>query len=36
MTDEELLARWRDGDADAGHELVERHLEAVHRFFANK
>lgn len=36
MTDEELLTRWREGDADAGHELVERHLEAVHRFFANK
>ena len=36
MTDEALLAAWRDGDGDAGRELVERHLEAVHRFFANK
>jgi RNA polymerase sigma-70 factor (ECF subfamily) len=36
MTDEALLAAWRDGDGEAGHRLVERHLEAVHRFFANK
>lgn len=36
MTDEALLTAWRDGDADAGRVLVERHLEAVHRFFSNK
>lgn len=36
MTDEALLAAWRGGDAEAGHALVERHLEAVHRFFSNK
>ncbi len=35
-TDEELLAIWRAGDGEAGRVLVERHLEAVHRFFANK
>lgn len=35
-TDEELLVAWRGGQADAGRELVERHLEAVHRFFSNK
>jgi RNA polymerase sigma factor (sigma-70 family) len=36
MTDEDLLVAWRGGDGDAGRRLVERHLEAVHRFFANK
>ena len=34
--DEELLAAWRAGDAASGKLLVERHLEAVHRFFSNK
>lgn len=36
MTDDELLVVWRQGDAEAGRQLVMRHLEAVHRFFANK
>lgn len=37
MTDDlELVAAWRAGDTAAGETLVERHLEAVHRFFANK
>jgi RNA polymerase sigma factor (sigma-70 family) len=31
-----LLRRWRDGDADAGNELVRRHFSAVYRFFSNK
>lgn len=34
--DGELLRAWRAGDADAGRELVERHFEAVFRFFRNK
>ncbi len=36
MSDEQLLAAWRGGDAEAGRALVERYLEAVHRFFSNK
>lgn len=36
MTDNELLEAWRGGDAQAGEQLVERHLESVHRFFSNK
>ncbi len=35
-TDGALLRAWRDGDAQAGEVLVTRHLESVHRFFANK
>jgi len=31
-----LLALWRDGDSDAGNELVRRHFSVVFRFFANK
>jgi len=34
--DRALLQRWRDGDADAGNELVRRHFSAVYRFFWNK
>lgn len=34
--DQQLLAAWREGDADAGQRLIERHLESVHRFFSNK
>lgn len=34
--DHELMHAWRSGDADAGQRLIERHLEAVHRFFSNK
>lgn len=35
-SDHDLLARWRDGDRDAGSELFERHFASVRRFFANK
>jgi RNA polymerase sigma factor (sigma-70 family) len=34
--DHDLLLAWRTGDAAAGQHLIERHLEAVHRFFSNK
>ncbi|MCA9709601.1 MAG: sigma-70 family RNA polymerase sigma factor [Myxococcales bacterium] len=34
--DLELVTAWRGGDADAGERLVERYLEAIHRFFSNK
>jgi RNA polymerase sigma-70 factor (ECF subfamily) len=33
-TDEELIARWRGGDARAATALVERHADAVARFAA--
>lgn len=36
LSDDELLARWRSGDAAAGRDLVDRHFAAVHRFFHNK
>ena len=37
MSDDlELVTAWRGGDSLAGERLVERHLEAVHRFFSNK
>jgi RNA polymerase sigma-70 factor (ECF subfamily) len=35
-SDAELLAKWREGDNDAGNELVERHFMTVYRFFVNK
>jgi RNA polymerase sigma-70 factor (ECF subfamily) len=35
-TDEALLQRWRQGEADAGEVLFDRHYEAVRRFFRNK
>ena len=34
--DGELLARWRDGDKDAGQELVTRHFRGLYLFFINK
>ncbi|MCA9708401.1 MAG: sigma-70 family RNA polymerase sigma factor, partial [Myxococcales bacterium] len=34
--DEQLLARWRGGDAQAGAALFERYYEAIARFFVNK
>ncbi|EDM80851.1 sigma-24 (FecI-like) protein [Plesiocystis pacifica SIR-1] len=34
--DAELLAAWRRGDESAGRRLVERHLDAIARFFRNK
>lgn len=36
VPDEELLARWRDGDAGAGETLFERHFEPLCWFFRNK
>ena len=36
MEDLELLRAWRDGDPGAGRRLVERHFDAMYRFFANK
>ena len=36
MSDEELLASWRAGDAAAGNELLSRHFASVRRFFASK
>ena len=36
MDDETLLEGWRDGDTRSGRRLVERHLGALGRFFANK
>ena len=35
-TDEDLLERWRGGDRAAGDVLVERHFDAVCRFFRSK
>jgi RNA polymerase sigma factor (sigma-70 family) len=32
--DAELLDAWRDGDVDAGDELLKRHFVAVYRFFS--
>jgi len=34
--DAELLAAWREGDAEAGRELFERHFSVLYRFFYNK
>jgi RNA polymerase sigma factor (sigma-70 family) len=34
--DAELLERWRGGDATAGRALVDRHFDALRRFFARK
>jgi RNA polymerase sigma-70 factor (ECF subfamily) len=36
MTDAELLDAWREGDARAGNELLERHVDALVRFFESK
>lgn len=37
MTDDDaLFAAWRRGDRAAGEALVERHFEAIERFFATK
>ena len=35
-SDLQLLEAWGDGDQSAGRALVERHFDAVHRFFRNK
>ena len=34
--DFELLQQWRSGDRDAGNRLLERHVDALFRFFHNK
>jgi RNA polymerase sigma-70 factor (ECF subfamily) len=37
MTDDwELFSAWREGDAQAGNELVARHFSAISRFFRSK
>ncbi|HWN66953.1 MAG TPA: RNA polymerase subunit sigma, partial [Haliangium sp.] len=36
QSDAELLDRWRQGDRNAGKELVERYYEALETFFVNK
>ncbi len=36
MTDQELLALWRQGDAQAAEALFERHFDGLYRFFRNK
>jgi len=35
-SDTELLSAWRDGDRDAGDELLRRYFDAVCRFFRGK
>jgi len=35
-SDVELLRAWRDGDNEAGNELVRRNFMSVYRFFVNK
>jgi RNA polymerase sigma factor (sigma-70 family) len=36
MQDLDLLRAWRDGDAEAGSQLLERYLQPLYRFFSNK
>jgi len=36
ITDDDLLAAWRTGDAAAAEELFGRHFEPLYRFFRNK
>jgi len=35
-SDFELLIRWHDGQPEAGAQLIERHFDALYRFFRNK
>ena len=35
-SDEQLYASWAAGDRRAGGQLIDRHLRAIHRFFAGK
>lgn len=35
-SDEELLESWRQGDRDAGQQLLRRHFDSLYRFFHNK
>jgi RNA polymerase sigma-70 factor (ECF subfamily) len=34
--DRDLLEMWRGGDRGAGEQLLERHIDSLHRFFENK
>ena len=34
--DLELLAAWRDGDRDAGNQILSRHFDSLYRFFRSK
>lgn len=36
MDDNELLQKWRAGDAESGNLLFKRHVETLHRFFCTK
>lgn len=36
MDDRQLIAAWREGDRAAGQALIERHYDAISRFFATK
>ncbi|MBK9032395.1 MAG: sigma-70 family RNA polymerase sigma factor [Myxococcales bacterium] len=36
MSDDDLLDRWRAGDAEAGEQLFAAHFEGLRRFFTNK
>lgn len=36
MEDLDLLRAWRDGNTQAGSELLERYLQPLYRFFSNK
>ena len=35
-SDGELLEAWQSGDREAGNHLVDRHFDAITRFFRNK
>lgn len=35
-TDSQLLSAWQAGDRDAGQKLVQRHVDALYRFFRTK
>ncbi len=36
LSDSELFRAWRGGDGNAGHQLFNRHFDAIYRFFRNK
>ncbi len=36
VDDFDLLTRWRDGDRQAGSDLLARHFDSLYRFFRNK
>jgi RNA polymerase sigma factor (sigma-70 family) len=35
-SDQDLLARWRDGDAESGQALFQRHFDGIYGFFETK